>query len=73
MMILKLLNLPYAKLHDILIHTPQSEEDIKSSHHNPINYYPLEFSRNVYYFHELGLDYLNKNWVGKPDTDQLRP
>ncbi len=63
----------HAKLHDILIHTPQSEEDIKSSHHNPTNYYPLDFARNVYYFHELGLDYLNKNWAGKPETDQLRP
>ena len=63
----------HAKLHDILIHTPQSEEDVKNSHNNSINYYPLDFARNVYYFHELGLDYLNKNWAGKPETDQLRP
>ncbi len=63
----------HAKLHDILIHTPQSEKDVESSHNNTINYYPLDFARNVYYFHELGLDYLNKNWAGKPETDHMRP
>ena len=63
----------HAKLHDILIHTPTSEKDIQSNHYNPINYYPLDFARNVYYFHELGLDYLNKNWAGKPETDHMRP
>jgi len=63
----------HAKLHDILIHTPTSEKDIQTSHHNPLNYYPLDFARNVYYFHELGLDYLNKNWAGKPETDHMRP
>lgn len=63
----------HAKLHDILIHTPKTEKDVRDNHTNTINFYPLEFCRNVYYFHELGLDYLNKNWSGKPETDQLRP
>lgn len=58
---------PHAKIHDILIHNPISEEDLKRSHHNPLNYYPLEFCRNVYYFHELGMDYKTKNWFGKPE------
>lgn len=63
----------HAKLHDILIHTPETEKDVRDSHTNTINFYPLEFCRNVYYFHELGMDYLNKNWAGKPETDRLRP
>ena len=64
---IEVIDLPHAKLHDILIHTPKSIEDLKRSHHNPIDYYPLDFCRNVYYFHELGMDYKTKNWFGKPE------
>lgn len=63
----------HAKLHDILIHTPETEKEVQHNPKNALNYYPLEFCRNVYYFNELGLDYLNKNWAGKPETDHMRP
>jgi len=68
---IEVIDLPHAKLHDILIHTPQTAEDLKRSHHNPINYLPLNFCQNVYYMHELGMDYTKKNWAGQPE--QLRP
>ena len=64
------IDLPYAKLDDILIHTPQSTENLKTPHHNPLDYYPIDFCRNVYYFHELGMDYANKSWAGKPDISE---
>jgi hypothetical protein len=71
---IEVVDLPHAKLHDILIHTPNSEADIEQSlteiNKNPIDYYPLDFSRNVYYFHELGMDYANKLWSGKPDIPE---
>ena len=68
------MDLPHAKLHDILIHTPNSEADVEQSlteiNENPIGYYPLDFCRNVYYFHELGIDYTKKNWFGKPSIPE---
>ena len=71
---IEVVDLPHAKLHDILIHTPNSEADVEQSlteiNENPIDYYPLDFSRNVYYFHELGMDYANKLWSGKPDIPE---
>ena len=76
---IEVVKVPHAKIHDILIHSPISEEDLKASHHNPLNYYPLDFCRNVYYMHELGMDYTKKNWFGKPelsvdiDDNNLRP
>ena len=66
---IEVIDLPHAKLHDILIHTPKSIEDLKRSHHNPIDYYPLDFARNVYYMHELGMDYTKRNWAGRPQLD----
>ena len=66
---IEVVDLPHAKLHDILIHTPKTEADIKYSKQPidySIDYYPLDFCRNVYYFHELGMDYTKKNWAGKP-------
>ena len=61
-------------MHDILIHTPKTEADVEQSlteiNENPIDYYPLDFFRNVYYFHELGLDYTKKNWFGKPSIPE---
>lgn len=63
-----------ATLHDILIIPPYNQEALDTSHNNPIDYYPREFCRNIYYFHELGLDYLTKNWDGKPDNEEaMRP
>ena len=70
---IEVIDLPHAKLHDILIHTPKTTEDLKSSHHNPVNYYPRVFCRNVWYFKELGVDYLKKNWDGKPGDTPKRP
>lgn len=67
---IEVIDLPHAKLHDILIHTPKSIEDLKKAHHNPINYLPLDFARNVYYMHELGMDYTKKNWSGQPEHAQ---
>jgi len=65
---IEIVDLPHSMLHDILIHTPKTLEDLKSSHHEPINYYPLDFCRNVYYMHELGMDYTQKNWAGQPEN-----
>ncbi len=70
---IEVIDLPYAKLHDILIHTPQTAKDLKASHHNPLNYYPLDFCRNVYYMHELGMDYTKKNWFGQPEDAPTFP
>jgi hypothetical protein len=71
---IEVVDLPHAKLHDILIHTPKTEADVEQSlteiNENPIDYYPLDFFRNVYYFHELGLDYTKKNWFGKPSIPE---
>ena len=67
---IEVVDLPHAKLHDILIHTPKTIEDLKSAHKNPVNYYPLDFCRNIYYFHELGLDYTKKNWAGRPQPQR---
>jgi len=68
---IEVVDLTHAKLHDILIHTPKGVEDLKVSHNDPINFYPLDFCQNVYYFHELGLDYMNKNWAGRPKIDSI--
>ena len=71
---IEVVDLPHAKLHDILIHTPKTEADVEQSlteiNVNPIGYYPLDFCRNVYYFHELGIDYTKKNWFGKPSIPE---
>ena len=66
---IEVINLPYAKLHDILICSPNSQTNIDAHPNHAIEYYPLDFCRNVYYQHELGLDYLNKYWLGKPSID----
>ena len=66
---IEVINLPYAKLHDILICPPESQKKVDAYPKNAIEYYPLDFSRNVYYMHELGLDYINKWWLGKPGTE----
>ena len=69
---IEVIDLPHAKIHDILIHTPQTTDDLQKSHNEPINYYPIDFARNVYYMHELGMDYTKKNWAGQP-AQKLRP
>ena len=66
---IEVINLPYAKLHDILICPPESQKKVDAYPKNAIEYYPMDFSRNVYYMHELGLDYINKWWLGKPSTE----
>ena len=66
---IEVVDLPYAKLHDILICSPNSQTNVDAHPNHAIEYYPLDFCRNVYYQHELGLDYLNKYWLGKPGID----
>ena len=58
---IEVVDLPYAKLHDILICPPDAVE-----------YHSEDFSRNVYHQHELGLDYINKWWIGKPTIRRAR-
>ena len=66
---IEVINLPYAKLHDLLICPPESQKKVDAHPNHAIDYYPLDFSRNVYYMHELGFDYINKWWLGKPSTE----
>jgi hypothetical protein len=73
---IEVIDLPHAKLDDIVIHTPFSSKNVQKVNdgllagHSDVSldYYPLAFARNVYYMHELGLDYLNRGWAGKPNT-----
>ena len=66
---IEVIDLPYAKLHDLLICPPESQKKVDAHPNHAIDYYPLDFSRNVYYMHELGFDYINKWWLGKPSTE----
>ena len=60
----------HAKLHDILIHSPQSEKIKKGrieagwSFEKQVLDYPKDYARNIYYLDEVGLDW--RKWASPP-------
>lgn len=58
---------PYAKLKDIYVEPPSITEERKRNHNLlPYQYLHREWSGNIYYLNDLGIDWTISNWIGKP-------
>ena len=64
----------HAKMHDMLVLPPNVQKDLEqmiekgNSLVEMVRHYPNDWTRNIYYLNELGLDLSTQDWMGKPTT-----